>query len=136
MRGIPPSVRRMVTPGAFAFLGAAEEPAAPIVSARIRAARMAANGSDLENFLPTEFPPSTSRPLTPPDPRPAGWAMMQFMTVVKDSGLRAQLPPFTDQHSELRETVHRFVSKEIAPKAAEWETAGFFHADLSTPSGG
>ena len=33
------------------------------------------------------------------------------MTIVKDSGARATLPPFTDEHEELRETVSRFVAK-------------------------
>ena len=38
------------------------------------------------------------------------------MTVVKDTGVRAILPPFGEEHEELRETVRRFVSKEIAPQ--------------------
>ena len=37
------------------------------------------------------------------------------MTVVKDSGARATLPPFGEEHEELRETVRNFVGKEIAP---------------------
>jgi hypothetical protein len=37
------------------------------------------------------------------------------MNIVKDSGERAPLPPFTEEHQELRETVRRFVRKEIAP---------------------
>ena len=54
------------------------------------------------------------------------------MTVVKDSGARATLPPFTDEHEELRETVARFVAKEIAPNVDEWEAAREFPRDLFT----
>jgi alkylation response protein AidB-like acyl-CoA dehydrogenase len=46
------------------------------------------------------------------------------MTVVKDSGARAALPPFGEEHEELRETVSRFVAKEIAPHVDEWEARG------------
>jgi len=52
------------------------------------------------------------------------------MTVVKDSGARATLPPFTDEHEELRETVSRFVTKEIAPNVDEWEAAREFPREL------
>ena len=52
------------------------------------------------------------------------------MTVVKDSGARAVLPPFGEEHEELRETVSRFVSKEIAPHVDEWETAREFPREL------
>ena len=48
------------------------------------------------------------------------------MTVVKDSGERAPLPPFTEEHEELRETVRRFVRKEISPHVDEWEEAREF----------
>jgi acyl-CoA dehydrogenase len=52
------------------------------------------------------------------------------MTVVKDSGTRATLPPFGEEHEELRETVRRFVLKEIAPNVDEWEAAREFPRDL------
>ncbi len=52
------------------------------------------------------------------------------MTVVKDSGARAVLPPFGEQHEELRETVSRFVAKEIAPHVDEWEEAREFPREL------
>ena len=52
------------------------------------------------------------------------------MTVVKDSGARAILPPFGEEHEELRETVSRFVSKEIAPNVDEWEEAREFPREL------
>jgi acyl-CoA dehydrogenase len=52
------------------------------------------------------------------------------MTVVKDSGARATLPPFGPEHEELRETVSRFVTKEIAPNVDEWEAAREFPREL------
>ncbi len=50
--------------------------------------------------------------------------------VIKDSGERALLPPFTEEHEELRETVRRFVGKEIAPHVDEWEEAREFPREL------
>jgi acyl-CoA dehydrogenase len=52
------------------------------------------------------------------------------MTVVKDSGVRAPLPPFGEEHEELRQTVSRFVSNEIAPHVEEWEAAREFPGEL------
>jgi acyl-CoA dehydrogenase len=52
------------------------------------------------------------------------------VTVVKDSGARATLPPFGEEHEELRETVRRFVLKEIAPNVDEWEAAREFPREL------
>jgi len=52
------------------------------------------------------------------------------MTVVKDSGARATLPPFGEEHEELRETVRRFVRREIAPNVDEWEAAREFPREL------
>ncbi len=40
------------------------------------------------------------------------------------------LPPFGEEHEELRETVSRFVAKEIAPHVDEWETAREFPREL------
>jgi acyl-CoA dehydrogenase len=54
------------------------------------------------------------------------------VTVVKDSGVRAILPPFGSEHEELRETVSRFVTKEIAPNVDEWEEAREFPRELFT----
>lgn len=39
-------------------------------------------------------------------------------------------PPFTAEHEELRETVRRFVEKEIAPFVSEWEEARLFPREL------
>jgi acyl-CoA dehydrogenase len=52
------------------------------------------------------------------------------MPVIKDTGTRATLPPFGEEHEELRETVRRFVSKEIAPNVDEWEDAREFPREL------
>lgn len=52
------------------------------------------------------------------------------MTVVKDTGARATLPPFDEEHEELRETVSRFVANEIAPNVDEWEEAREFPREL------
>jgi acyl-CoA dehydrogenase len=52
------------------------------------------------------------------------------MSVVKDSGERALLPPFTDEHEELRETIGRFVRSEIVPHVDAWEEAREFPREL------
>jgi alkylation response protein AidB-like acyl-CoA dehydrogenase len=52
------------------------------------------------------------------------------VTVVKDSGARATLPPFGEEHEELRQTVARFVANEIAPNVEEWEAAREFPREL------
>ena len=53
-------------------------------------------------------------------------------SVVKDSGRRAILPPFTDEHEQLRETIGRWVRTEIAPHVDEWEAAREFPRELYT----
>jgi acyl-CoA dehydrogenase len=50
--------------------------------------------------------------------------------VVKDSGARAVLPPFGEEHEELRQTVARFVGAEVAPHVDEWERAEEFPCEL------
>jgi acyl-CoA dehydrogenase len=52
------------------------------------------------------------------------------LTVIKDTGRRALLPPFTEEHEELRESVRRFVTAEIAPHVDEWEEAREFPREL------
>ena len=52
------------------------------------------------------------------------------MSVIKDTGRRSVLPPFGEEHEELRETVGRFVSREIAPHVDEWEAAREFPREL------
>ncbi len=50
--------------------------------------------------------------------------------MIKDSGARAVLPPFGEEHEELRQTVRRFVGEEIAPHVPEWEKAREFPREL------
>src|SRR5689334_9133050 len=50
---------------------------------------------------------------------------MSFPTATA-SATRRTLPPFTDEHEELRESVRRFVEKELRPHAREWEDAQWF----------
>ena len=57
------------------------------------------------------------------------------MAVIKDGGERAILPPFTDEHTQLRETIDRWVREEIAPHVDEWEAAREFPRELYTRAG-
>jgi len=52
--------------------------------------------------------------------------------VVRDTGERATLPPFTDEHEQLRETIDRWVRTEVAPHVDEWEAAREFPRELYT----
>jgi acyl-CoA dehydrogenase len=52
------------------------------------------------------------------------------VSVIKDTGERALMPPFTDEHEQLRESVGRFVGSEIAPHVPEWEEAREFPREL------
>jgi acyl-CoA dehydrogenase len=52
------------------------------------------------------------------------------VAVIKDTGTRAILPPFSEEHEELRETVQRFVRSEIAPHVEDWEAAREFPREL------
>jgi acyl-CoA dehydrogenase len=36
------------------------------------------------------------------------------------------LPPFTEEHGELRESIRRFIANELRPHATEWEDARWF----------
>jgi acyl-CoA dehydrogenase len=51
-------------------------------------------------------------------------------SIVRDTGERANLPPFTDEHEQLRETIGRWVRTEIAPHVDEWEEAREFPREL------
>jgi acyl-CoA dehydrogenase len=42
------------------------------------------------------------------------------------------LPPFGDEHEQLRESIRRFVDRELRPNAAEWEEARWFPNDVFT----
>jgi acyl-CoA dehydrogenase len=52
------------------------------------------------------------------------------VTVIKDSGERALIPPFTSEHEDLRESVRNWVTREIAPHVEEWEEARAFPREL------
>ena len=48
----------------------------------------------------------------------------------------ASFPYFTEEHELIRQTVKRFCQEEIAPHAAEWDSAGEFPRDLFRKAGG
>src|SRR5829696_3017356 len=59
------------------------------------------------------------------------------MSAVADKGLpeaasRRPLPPFGEEHEELRAGIRRFVSEELRPHAAEWEAARWFPNEVFT----
>jgi acyl-CoA dehydrogenase len=56
-------------------------------------------------------------------------------TVVRDSGERALLPPFTDEHEQLRESIGRWVRAEIVPHVDDWEEAREFPRELYSRAG-
>jgi acyl-CoA dehydrogenase len=45
-------------------------------------------------------------------------------------GARRPIPPFTSEHEQFRRTVRRFVERELAPHAREWEKARSFPNQL------
>jgi acyl-CoA dehydrogenase len=45
---------------------------------------------------------------------------------------RRPIPPFTDEHEQLRESIGRFVANELRPHATEWEDARWFPNDVFT----
>jgi acyl-CoA dehydrogenase len=57
------------------------------------------------------------------------------MTVVKDTGARALIPPFEPEHEELRSTIRRWVETEIVPHQAEWEERREFPRELFDRAG-
>ena len=42
------------------------------------------------------------------------------------------IPPFTDEHQQLREAIRRFVAKELRPHVGEWEDAEWFPNEVFT----
>jgi acyl-CoA dehydrogenase len=49
-----------------------------------------------------------------------------FPTAATRATARRPIPPFAEEHEELRESVKRFVEKELRPHAQEWEDARWF----------
>ncbi len=52
--------------------------------------------------------------------------MREFTKGVPSAAPPRPIPPFTEEHSELRESIRRFVAKELRPHATEWEDARWF----------
>jgi len=47
-------------------------------------------------------------------------------------GTKRIIPPFTEEHEALRESLRSFVEKEIRPNAPAWEEAREFPRELYT----
>ena len=56
-------------------------------------------------------------------------------SVARDTGERALIPPFTDEHEQLRESIGRWVRDEIVPNVDAWEAAREFPRELYTRAG-
>jgi acyl-CoA dehydrogenase len=59
------------------------------------------------------------------------------VTALTDKGLpaaaaRRPVPPFSDEHAQLRESIRRFIAAELRPHASEWEDARWFPNDVFT----
>ena len=52
--------------------------------------------------------------------------MREFTKGVPAAAPQQPIPPFTEEHSELRESIRRFIAKELRPHAMEWEDARWF----------
>src|SRR5256714_887872 len=67
-------------------------------------------------------------------PYSGGWRTrpsVSFPTATA-TATRRTLPPFTEEHEELRESIRRFVENELRPHAREWEEAQWFPNDVFT----
>lgn len=60
---------------------------------------------------------------------------MQAVSVVRDSGQRALVPPFGSEHEELRATIRRWAESEILPEQGEWEERREFPRELFNRAG-
>jgi acyl-CoA dehydrogenase len=49
-----------------------------------------------------------------------------------DAAARHPIPPFTEEHEELRASIRRFVANELRPHAMEWEDARWFPNEVFT----
>src|SRR5690606_26498472 len=56
-------------------------------------------------------------------------------TTLSSAMARPRRPFYNDEHEALRDTVRRFVAKEIRPHADEWDEAGCFPRELYTKAG-
>jgi acyl-CoA dehydrogenase len=57
------------------------------------------------------------------------------VAVIKDQGVRAPIPPFGEEHEELRASARSFVSREIAPNVDRWEDERGFPDELFRRAG-
>ena len=55
---------------------------------------------------------------------------MHGVSIVTDSGRRALIPPFADEHEQLRATIRRWVESEIVPEQGRWEERREFPREL------
>ncbi|MEO8091275.1 MAG: acyl-CoA dehydrogenase family protein [bacterium] len=55
--------------------------------------------------------------------------------IIRDTGERALLPPFTDEHAQLRDSIGRWVREEVTPNVDEWEAAREFPRALYLRAG-
>src|SRR5256714_8298413 len=67
-------------------------------------------------------------------PYSGGWRTRPSVSSPTDTATatRRTLPPFTEEHEELRESIRRFVENELRPHAREWEEAQWFPNDVFT----
>jgi acyl-CoA dehydrogenase len=52
------------------------------------------------------------------------------VTVIKDTGVRARIPPFTEEHERRRAELRAYVEGELRPRAAEYERERWFPSEL------
>ncbi|HEX8065315.1 MAG TPA: acyl-CoA dehydrogenase family protein [Thermoleophilaceae bacterium] len=55
-----------------------------------------------------------------------------FEKGVPAAASRRVLPPFTEEHEDLRESIRRFIAAELRPHAQEWEDARWFPNEVFT----
>jgi acyl-CoA dehydrogenase len=61
--------------------------------------------------------------------------MVPRVGVIKDTGERAVMPPFTEEHEQLRESIGGWIQAEIAPHVDGWEAAREFPRELYRRAG-
>src|SRR5436190_15679686 len=67
-------------------------------------------------------------------PCSGGWQTRPSVSFPTATGTatRRTLPPFSEEHEELRESIRRFVENELRPHAREWEAAQWFPNEVFT----
>jgi acyl-CoA dehydrogenase len=59
-------------------------------------------------------------------------ATREFSKGVPSAAPPKPIPPFTEEHQELRESIRRFVEKELRPHATQWEDDRWFPNEVFT----